>query len=135
MSARARSLKAELAPAAYEAHPDVKAFVAVRRIVSDTVPTDPRHPDYRLTGPLAKFRRVKGRGLPRRYRLFFVLSEEAKVIIVLYLNDDATLRKQGSSTDPYAVFRRLVERGEISGGFEAAYETWKRNMRGGGSSR
>jgi toxin YhaV len=124
-----------LAPAAYEAHPEVKRFLAVRLLVSDTVPSDPLDPAYLLTGALAKFRRVKGRGLPRRYRLFFVFSDQARVIIFLFLNDDTTLRQQGARSDPYAVFSRLVERREVGADFAAAYEAWKVERAGGGADR
>ena len=105
----------------------------MRRLVSDTVPADPQDPDYRLTGALAKFRRVKGRGLPRRYRLFFAFSDQARVIIFLFLNDDATLRKQGASSDAFAVFARLVDRGEIGGTFDEAHDAWTRHRDARGS--
>lgn len=32
-------------------------------------------------------------------------------IIYAWLNDESTLRKAGSQTDPYAVFHRMLERG------------------------
>ncbi len=52
-------------------------------------------------------------------RLFWVVSVEARTIIFLYLNDKATLRKEGARTDPYTIFKRLVERGEIGADFAA----------------
>lgn len=35
------------------------------------------------------------------------------VIVYAWLNDDRTLRKQGVRSDVYAVFRRMLERGEV----------------------
>jgi toxin YhaV len=57
--------------------------------------------------------RAKGPGLPDRYRLFWVFSEAARTIIFLYLNDEASLRKAGAKSDPYAVFGRMVARPEV----------------------
>ncbi len=89
------------------------------------MPDEPDHPDFRLTGELSRFRRAKGRGLPSRYRLFWVFSSRARAIVFLYLNDPSTLRKAGARTDPYEVFRGLVRRGEIGGDFESNLARWR----------
>ena len=128
MSLRARALKERLTPEAYVRHRDVKAFLGVRDAVSEIVPRNPEDPNFLLSGPLAKFRRVKGRGLPKRYRLFFVFSNSAKVIIFLYLNDERTLRKEGSPDDPYVIFTRMVQRGEIGADFDANHDIWKKRV-------
>ena len=47
-------------------------------------------------------------------------------MIFLYLNDQATLRQEGSRTDPYEVFKRLVARGDIGPDFEANHAAWRR---------
>lgn len=61
----------------------------------------------------AHWRRVK-RGLPQRYRLFFRFSSQsARIIVYAWLNDEATLRKAGAKTDVYAVFQRMLRRGEV----------------------
>jgi toxin YhaV len=106
-------------------HPEVKLFLALRRIIQDTIPTDPQHRDYRLTGTLAKFRRTKGRGLPRRYRLFWAFSEQARTIIILYLNDESTPRRAGDRRDPYEIFKALVDAGSIGEDFEANLRAWR----------
>ena len=43
----------------------------------------------------------------------------------LYLNDETTLRKEGAGTDPYAVFGRLRDRGEIGADFAANMALWR----------
>lgn len=126
LRARARELKAELPAAEFKAHPDVKLVAAVKRVVIDTVPQDPNRPDFWLRANLAKFRRLKGYGLPDRYRLFYVFSSTAKTIIYLYLNDSATLRKEGAATDPYEIFAGLVASGRIGKDFEENYAQWRR---------
>jgi toxin YhaV len=125
----ARRLKRRLPPAEYVQHPMVKLAAAVHRLITETVPAGPDAPEYRLHGALAKFRRAKGHGLPPRYRLFWVFSRQASVIIFLYLNDDTTLRKAGGRKDPYALFQRLVTRGEVGTDFAAYLRAWQRARR------
>ncbi len=72
------------------------------------------------------FCRAKGHGLPARYRLFWVGSHQAKAIVFLYLNDQTTLRKAGSKSDPYYVFRGLIARGEIGQDFSSNLAAWER---------
>ena len=85
-------------------HPDVKLLAAVVRLVETIVPADPDHPDFRLRGDLSRFRRAKGRGLPSRYRLFWVFSTRARAIVFLYLNDASSLGKAGARSDPFVRF-------------------------------
>ncbi len=126
LSARARRLKGELSEEEYAKHPDVKLFLTIRELTRELIPSDPQHADYRLHGDLSKFRRTKGRGLPRRYRLFWVFSEQLKVIIFLYLNDSRSLRKEGDRSDPYLLFSGMVSRGEIGPDFEENYRRWQK---------
>jgi toxin YhaV len=124
LRAEVRTLKNALPPDAYRQHPTVKLFAHLRRFVREIVPSNPNAPDFMLEGDLARFRRGKGYGLPERYRIMWAFSSQRKVIIFLYLNDETTLRKAGASTDPYEVFRRLLQQGRIGANFEANYRTW-----------
>lgn len=117
--AEVRRLQANLPDDEYRQHPMVKLAANVRRLITEVIPTDPDAPAFRLKADLAKFRRAKGSGLPPRYRLFFTFSTTAKTVIYMYLNDATTLRKEGASSDPYDVFRRLLGRGEIGADFRA----------------
>ena len=40
-------------------------------------------------------------------------SNPLAVVIYAWLNDEDTLRKEGSRTDVYAVFQRMLERGDV----------------------
>lgn len=115
----ARRLKERLSEDDFRKHPTVKLAASVARLIGEIIPTDPASPEFRLRGDLAKFRRAKGRGLPSRYRLVFTFSSTAKTIIYLYLNDEGTLRKQGTKNDPYEVFCSFLVRGEIGPDFDA----------------
>ncbi|MBI3523178.1 MAG: type II toxin-antitoxin system YhaV family toxin [Betaproteobacteria bacterium] len=112
---RVKHLRAALDKRHFASHPEVKLFAALVHIVHETVPRDPEHSDFRLGKTLgARFtgwRRVKQHGLPDRMRLFFKFSSAHKVIVFAWLNDADTLRKDGASSDPYAVFRRMLEAG------------------------
>ena len=54
------------------------------------------------------------RGMPDRYRLFFrFASSPVQLIVYVWFNDEDTLRKAGSRTDVYEVFKRMLMRGEV----------------------
>jgi len=113
------TLKRSLPIEQFRSHPRARLFASVVHLVRELVPENPNADEFQLWGDLAKFRRAKGHGLPDRYRLFWVFSSRAKTIIFLYLNDETTLRKSGSKSDPYAVFRRLARQGRLGTDFAA----------------
>ncbi len=123
---RVLELRQRLAEEDYLRHPTVRLFASVLRLLTSTIPEAPDAPEFKLEGSLGKFRRAKKHGLPPRYRLFWVFSSRLRVIIFLYLNDETTLRKEGARTDPYRVFQRMIDRGEIGADFEANLELWHR---------
>ena len=104
-------------PSGYKRHPKTKLLASLHKAVTQTVPRNPDHPDFRLGDTLgreyANWRRVK-KGMPDRYRLFFrFASRPVKIIVYVWFNDEDTLRKAGSKTDVYEVFRRMLERGQV----------------------
>lgn len=108
---------AEQNPAEYKSHPEARLLASVYKCITQLVPADPDHPDFRLGKTLGKeyanWRRVK-KGMPDRYRLFFrFASSPVQLIVYAWFNDDDTLRKAGSRTDVYEAFRRLLSRGEV----------------------
>ena len=104
-------------PAGYKVHPKTRLLASVYKVITVQVPANPDHPDFRLGSTLgreyANWRRVK-KGMPDRYRLFFrFASNPVKLIVYVWFNDEDTLRKAGAKSDVYAVFRRMLERGEV----------------------
>lgn len=103
-------------PNTYQQHPTTKLLASVNRVITQHVPADPNHADFRLGDTLGDqytaFRRVK-KLMPSRYRLFFRFASETASIIYIWLNNENTLRKEGSKTDVYVVFKRLLERGTV----------------------
>lgn len=102
-------------PEGYGSHPDTKLFAHISGAIYDHVPQDPAAPQYRMTSPIRGWSRVK----LGRYRLFFRFDSARKIIIYCWLNYCGTLRKEGASTDPYAVFVRMLSAGDPPGHFDA----------------
>jgi len=109
-------------PEGYRRHPMTGLLASVYKAITEAVPANPDHPEFRVghtLGPgYAHWRRVK-RGLPPRYRLFYRFSSKpVPIIVYAWLNDEATLRKAGAKTDVYAVFQRMLARGEVPSDIE-----------------
>ena len=52
--------------------------------------------------------------MPDRYRLFFrFASKPIKLIVYVWFNDEGTLRKAGSKTVVYDVFKKMLSRGQV----------------------
>lgn len=112
-----RRLKEKLSNEEYIHHPTVKLYVAIMRAVKEIIPADPLASRFALTGPLKRYGRVKKMGLPNRYRLFFRVFQagEQKSIFILWLGYP---RKEGDKKDCYAVFQKMVERGDFPGSLD-----------------
>ena len=92
---------------------NAKLLAALHRLVFETIPEDPTRPEYRQGGTLGEdrkhwFRAKFGAG---RFRLFFRYSAKTKVIIFAWVNDQTTPRAYGAKTDAYAVFRKMLDKG------------------------
>ena len=101
-------------PRDYAGTADAKLLAALRKLMFETVPSDPTRPDYRQGGTLGSdrkhwFRAKFGAG---RFRLFFRYDSASKVIIFAWVNDADTLRTYGSKRDAYAVFKSMLDKGD-----------------------
>ncbi len=110
-------------PGGYKSQPQARLLASVYKVITQAVPANPDHPDFRLGKSLgagyANWRRVK-KGMPERYRLFFrFASRPVKIVIYVWFNDEDALRKAGSKSDVYETFRRMLARGEVPDGIEA----------------
>lgn len=100
-------------PRGYRKSTNAKLLAALRQLVFETIPQDPSRSEYRQGGTLGDdrkhwFRAKFGAG---RFRLFFRYSTTAKIIISAWVNDDTTLRTYGAKSDAYAVFRKMLDKG------------------------
>ena len=100
-------------PRGWQAHPKAKFLARVVDILLNEVPSNPSHKAFRQGSTLGDsykhWFRVK---FLSRFRLFFRWDGKAKVIIYCWLNDESTLRKAGSKTDPYALFTSRLQGGD-----------------------
>lgn len=106
-------------PEGYESHPKAKFLATINRLIRQTILEDPTAPEYRQGNTLGKSNkhwfRAKFHG---RYRLFFRFSTKHRIIVYTWLNDEKTLRKAGSKTDPYFIFESMLKSGNPPQDFE-----------------
>ncbi|KQN46747.1 toxin YhaV [Serratia sp. Leaf50] len=62
----------------------------------------------------------------QQYRLFFRCSNEHKVIVIAWVNDEETLRAYGSKTDAYKVFKGMLKAGNPPDEWETLFEEAKK---------
>ena len=103
-------------PAAYKEQAATKLLATINRLIREIIPRDPNAPKFRQGNTLGKDNRHWLRAkFQERYRLFYRFATKEKVIIYAWLNDEKTLRKAGSKTGPYSVFREMLEAGDPPG--------------------
>jgi len=114
-------------PAAYVSHPAAKLLATINHYVLTAIPADPNAPEFRQGNTLGRdnrhWFRAKFHG---RYRLFYRFSTEHKIIVYAWVNDEGSLRKSGAKTDPYAIFRAMLESGNPSNSFAELLRTSKK---------
>nr|WP_207460791.1 type II toxin-antitoxin system YhaV family toxin [Azospirillum sp. SYSU D00513] len=103
---------AEADPTGYPNHPKSKLLKRISDLILEEIPADPGDKAYRqgvALGPRHKdWFRAKFLG---RFRLFFRYNSKARIIIYCWVNDENSLRKAGSNTDPYTIFSGMVKSG------------------------
>ena len=103
-------------PAAYKEEAATKLLATINRLIREIIPRDPNAPEFRQGNTLGRDNRHWFRAkFHQRYRLFYRFATKEKVILYAWLNDEKTLRKAGSKTDPYSVFRGMLEAGDPPG--------------------
>lgn len=120
---KAASDRAEAAdPSGFEDNANVKLYRALSQLIFETVPSDPAREEYRQGNTMGTaYRHWRRAKLGRRFRLFFRYDSKAKVIVFAWVNDEHTLRSAGSKSDPYAVFQKMLDRGNPPDGWAALF--------------
>ena len=99
-------------PIGFASNANVKLFRALSQLVLEVVPDEPARDEYRQGNTLGpEYRHWRRAKIGRRFRLFFRYDSRAKVIVYAWVNDEQTLRSSGSKSDPYAVFEKMLGRG------------------------
>lgn len=103
-------------PALYKEQPATKLLATINRYIREIIPRDPNAAEFRQGNTLGADNRHWFRAkFHERYRLFYRFSSKEKVIVYAWVNDESTLRKAGSKTDPYTVFRAMLDAGNPPG--------------------
>lgn len=100
-------------PRGWRKNANAKLLAALRQLAFEAIPQDPSRSEYRQGGTLGAarkhwFRAKFGAG---RFRLFFRYSTSARIIVFAWVNDETTLRTYGAKSDAYAVFRKMLDKG------------------------
>jgi toxin YhaV len=101
-------------PKKYKKKRETKLLAAVLKVAFEDIPGDPTRDVYRQGGTLGgDYKHWFRAKFLQQFRLFFRYhqSQDAKVIVFAWVNDDTTLRAYESATDAYAVFRKMLDRG------------------------
>ncbi len=89
-----------------------KLLAGLNQLMFEVIPSDPGHPrlyvGHSLGSAFAHWRRAK---MYQRYRVFFRFSSAHRSIVLVWINDERSLRAYGAATDAYATFQRMIERG------------------------
>lgn len=89
-----------------------KLLAATRKMAFQDIPANPSDPKFRLGDTLGDAYKHWFRGkYVQQYRLFFRYDQQAKVIILAWVNDDDTKRAYGSKTDAYKTFAKMLKQG------------------------
>ncbi|MBV6791641.1 type II toxin-antitoxin system YhaV family toxin [Xanthomonas euvesicatoria] len=99
-------------PQGFEGNANVKLFWALSQLIMEVVPGDPARDEFRQGNTLGpEYRHWRCAKIGRRFRLFFRYDSRTNVIVFAWVNDEQTLRSAGSKSDPYAVFEKMLDRG------------------------
>lgn len=93
--------------------PSEKLLGHILDLIFEKIPANPGNSVFRLGHTLgsdyAHWSRAKTGG--GRFRLFFRYSSANKLILLVWINDETTLRTYGKSSDAYAVFSKMLAAG------------------------
>jgi toxin YhaV len=99
-------------PLHYKEQSATKLLATINRYIREVIPRDPKAAEFRQGNTMGEGNRQWFRAkFHQRYHLFFRFSSQEKVIVYACVNDEDTLRKAGSRTDPYTVFRAMLNAG------------------------
>ena len=108
-------------PKGYKRRRAAKLLAAVLKVAFEDIASDPTREGYRQGGTLGdEYKHWFRAKFLQQFRMFFRYqqSADAKIIVLAWVNDDSTLRAYESADDAYAVFRKMLKRGNPP-------DTWK----------
>lgn len=99
-------------PLGYVKKNAAKRLKAITDLAFDIIPQDPSRTEYRQGDTLgSNYKHWFRAKFFQQYRLFFRFHKESKVIVYAWVNDETTLRAYDSTDDAYAVFKKMLNKG------------------------
>ncbi len=101
-------------PTGYKNKRASKLLSAILKVALEDIPADPMRAVYRQGDTLGDdYKHWFRAKFLQQFRLFFRYKETkaAKVIVLAWVNDEDTLRAYGKANDAYAVFRKMLKKG------------------------
>jgi toxin YhaV len=99
-------------PATWKSRNCTKRLAAIFKLVGGAIPADPGAPQFRQGDTLGENRKHWFRAkFFQQYRLFYRFESTARIIVLAWVNDEASLRAYGSKTDAYATFKGMLDNG------------------------
>lgn len=96
-------------PSGYIHKNPTKRLQAIHNLAFNKIPMDPTLSEYRQGDTLGADHKHWFRAkIFQQYRLFFRYDLKARIIILAWVNGEDTKRAYDSSTDAYAVFRKML---------------------------
>lgn len=115
-------------PTNYTTRNPTKRLAAIVQLAFGIIPQDPTRPEYRQGDTLGKKHKHWFRAkFFQRYRLFFRYSLSENTIILVWVNDERTLRAYDSRSDAYRAFRRMLRSGNPPDSWEQLLEQARRD--------
>jgi toxin YhaV len=108
-------------PKGYKKTRAAKLLAGVLKVAFEDIPGDPTRDIYRQGGTLGdEYKHWFRAKFLQQFRLFFRYqqSADAKIIVLAWVNDGSTLRAYESVNDAYAVFRKMLKRGNPPDGWK-----------------
>ena len=106
-------------PDDYHKKKQTKFLAAIYKVVSEVIPSDPLHAQFRQGGTLGDENKHWYRAkFLQQFRLFFRCSEQSRIIVIGWVNDFGTLRAYESKNDAYKTFKRMLDSGHPPGDWE-----------------
>jgi len=105
----------------WQSNANVRLLAAQRELALDRVPRDPLSAEYRQGNTLGAGHRhwFRAKFGANRFRLFFRADSASRIVVYAWFNNRDTLRKAGSTTDPYVVFSGMLVRDNPPGDWTA----------------